>query len=73
MTDDGSAGSPQADDRGISNMGLRVSDLNRSSLKFEIVRLRRSRLEVRNSKSEIASHLGIHYTTVSKVIKEMED
>ncbi len=24
MTDDGSAGSPQADDRGISNMGLRV-------------------------------------------------
>ena len=56
MTDDGSAGSPQADDREISNMGLRVSDLNRSSLK-----------------SEIASHLGIHYTTVSKVLKEMED
>ncbi len=49
MTVDGSAGSPQADDRGIS--------------KFEI----------RNSNSEIASHLGIHYTTVSKVIKEMED
>ena len=45
MTNDGSAGSPQADDKEISNLGFRVSDLNRASLKFEI----------RNSKSEIAS------------------
>ena len=47
MTEAGSTGS---DDRGISNLGFRISDLKRSSLKFEI----------RNPKSEIYPLCTLH-------------
>jgi hypothetical protein len=49
----------------------RFAEVNDKNQRNE--KIYRACVDHRYTMKEIASHLGIHYTTVSKVIKEMED